>query len=130
MAQGAARPADIFLKGWDRGKDTAVDFTIVSPLRLEDYPLCEENSKRVLSQEESRKVTKYRAMCEQAGWSFVPAAFSIWGSVGPCARSLMNETLRRATADLDGWPKTKKIDGNQRIPTDNISEANCEATKC
>ena len=65
--QGAARPADILLKGWDRGRDTAVDFTIVSPLRLEDYPLNEERTKRVLSREEARKVTKYKAMCEQAG---------------------------------------------------------------
>ena len=54
-------------------------------------------------------MTKYKAMCEQAVWSFIPAAFSIWGSVGPCSRALMSETLRRVTSELDGWPKIKKL---------------------
>ena len=115
---GLSRPADVLLKNWDRGSDTAVDFTIVSPLGLAAFPLHPERTKRHLNDAEKEKRAKNEPNCNAVGWQFQPAAYSPWGGQGSGAKQLMYEVLKRATADLDGWPKIQKsqhIRANLRI---------------
>ena len=42
-------------------------------------------------------------------WGFHPAAFNPWGGIGPGFASLLHEVARRATSDLEGWPKTRRV---------------------
>ena len=43
------------------------------------------------------------------GWGHHPAAYSPWGGEGPAARALLFEVTKRATADLQGWPRTQRM---------------------
>ena len=102
-------PADILLLGWHKGKDVSVDVIIVSPTSLDDYPLSIQKARRKLKDAESSKKASQLATCEAQGWGHHPAAYSPWGGQGPSAKAFMEEVMRRATADLEGWPKMKKI---------------------
>ena len=57
------RPADILLLGWDKGRDTAVDFTISSLCTLDQYPLSLEAGKNHLADAERSKLTRNGAAC-------------------------------------------------------------------
>ena len=102
-------PADILLVAWDKGRDVAVDFTICSPCTLDNYPLSPERARRHLAKIEAEKTALQKEMCEQMGWGHHPAGYSPWGGQGAHARSLLYEVLRRATADLVGWPKAQRL---------------------
>ena len=103
------RPADVLLVGWSRGRDVCVDFTISSPTTLDAHPLSLERAQRHLQDAEGEKTNKQKASCEAMGWGHHPAAYSPWGGQGPAARALLQEATMRATADLEGWPKTQRI---------------------
>ena len=98
------RPADILLLNWDKGRDIAVDFTIVSPLTLDALPLSVEATKRHLAQAEDAKYAKERSSlsCTDMRWGMQPAAFSPWGGAGPSAKHLLYETIKRCSTDFHG----------------------------
>ena len=87
----------------------AVDFTISSPCNLDCYPPSPERARRHLAKIEAEKTALQKEMCEQMGWGHHPAGYSPWGGQGAHARSLLYEVLRRATADLVGWPKAQRL---------------------
>ena len=104
------RPADILLLNWDKGRDIAVDFTIVSPLTLDALPLSTDATKRLLAAAEELKYAKERQTdaCSDMGWGMQPAAFSPWGGAGPSARHLLFETIKRCSSDSQGFAKESK----------------------
>ena len=98
------RPADILLLGWDRGRDIAVDFTVVSPMTVDALPLSLDVAKRHLGAAEEAKYAKERSTqaCTSMRWGMQPAAFSPWGGAGPSARHLLFETIKRVSSDAVG----------------------------
>ena len=105
----ARRPADILLIGWDHGRDVAVDFVVSHPLAMSYQGRSIDRAKRHLKDVEARKVADEGALCTLNSWGFAPAAFSPWGATGTNAGALLFELSRRATANLSGWRKTKKV---------------------
>jgi len=99
------RPADILLLNWDKGRDIAVDFTIASPFTLDAFPLTTEGAKRNLSCAEDTKYAKERSTlsCANMRWGMQPAAFSPWGALGPSAKHLLFETIKRCSSDCQGF---------------------------
>ena len=85
----------------------AVDFTVTSPLASDNLPLSLEKGKRHLAAAEDAKFTQEQRVraCETMRWGLTPAAFSPWGGMGPHARDLLFNTIKRATADTQGFTK-------------------------
>ena len=106
---GDTRDADLLLVGWSRGRNTAVDFTVVHPLAPSNWPLALEAVSRELKGAEARKVAVAEERCQHAGWAYQAAAFSPWGMPGPSAKGLLQEISRRAVAALGGWEKTRRL---------------------
>jgi hypothetical protein len=106
---GRRRPADILLVGWERGRDVAVDLTVTHPLGLASHPIVVKSATQHCRRAEEAKTAAEGDLCRQAGWGFVPAAFTPWGGCGPSARSILHEVGRRATAALSGWPKAGRL---------------------
>ena len=96
----ALRPADILLRAWQGGKDTAVDVTIKHPLQAAQAPWTKARAAAFLRQVEHQKEVKYAEACKKEGWAFCPAAFDTWGGVGPKAKDLLHKLLKRATGTL------------------------------
>ena len=96
----ALRPADMLLRSWQGGKDTAVDFTISHSLQSSQKPWTTEKAQAFVSLQEKKKVLKYGAACKAEGWNFIPAAFDTWGGMGPGAKELLRKLLQRAVCGL------------------------------
>ena len=105
----APRPADLLLINWDHGVDTAIDFTVSHPLALAHQPLVLKNVTRHGRQEEAAKLESEGPMCAHSRWAFQPAAFNPWGGMGPSACEILHEISKRATAELAGWLKTRRL---------------------
>ena len=103
------RPADILLLQWSRGQHVAVDFVCTHPAGLAQHPLVVDNAKRHCNLAEARKVQADGPPCEEKGWGFSPFALSTWGGLGTSAKAVLFEVTKRATADLQGWPKTQAL---------------------
>ena len=86
-----------------------MDFTVTHPLCLDAHPVSLEQARRYLSQAEADKKKKEVPSCLAMGWGHHPAAYSPWGGQGPAAKALLHDVCRRATADLEGWPKTQRM---------------------
>ena len=98
------RPADILLRSWQSGKDTAVDITVVHGWQatVRSAAVTREKWRTFLTHKETQKVTKYAAACHHAGWTFLPMAFGTWGGLGPQAAKLAYRLLKRAASWADG----------------------------
>ena len=107
---GQRRPADILLLLWSRGQHVAIDFVCTHPAGLAQHPLVVENAAKHCNRAEAQKVKKDGPPCEAAGWGFSPFAINTWGGLGSSAKAVLFEVTKRATADLQGWPKTRALD--------------------
>ena len=96
----ALRPADLLLRAWQGGQDTAVDFTISHPLQQNQRPWSGAKAQGFVALQEKRKVTKYKEACRVEGWGFIGAAFDTWGGMGPGAKTLLWKMLRRAVGGV------------------------------
>jgi hypothetical protein len=92
------RPADVLLRHWAGGHDTAVDCTVSHPVQAAEHPLSGEKAKSFLRRLEQDKVRKYETLCDEEGWDFVPFGMNTWGGIGPHGTSLLHRLLRKATA--------------------------------
>ena len=96
------RPADLLIRNWTEGKDTAVDLTVSHwwqvALRTEGRA-SRERWRTFLRKKEKEKHEKYDACCQRAGWAFQAMAFGTWGGVGPEASRLLHRITQRAA----GW---------------------------
>ena len=103
------RPADVLLLQWSRGQHVAVDFVCSHPAGLGQHPLVPERAARHCNLAEARKLQIDGPPCEAKGWGFSPFALSTWGGLGSSAKAVLFEVSKRATADLQGWPKTHAL---------------------
>ena len=77
------RPADILLKGWLAGKDTALDLTVVHGWQESQRRASRERCRAFLRRKEQDKHDKYDRACLAAGWEMRAMAFGTWGGDGP-----------------------------------------------
>ena len=103
------RPADILLLQWSRGQFAAIDFICSHPAGVAQHPLVVDNAKRHCNKAESKKMAMDGPPCEENGWRFSPFALSTWGGLGSSAKEVLFDVIKRATADLKGWPKIRAI---------------------
>jgi hypothetical protein len=95
------RPADLLLRAWDNGTDTAMDLTIAHGWQTSEatQAVKRDRWRQFLCRKEKEKHQKYDALCRQADWSFRALAFGTWGGVGPEASKVLQRVLKRAA----GW---------------------------
>ena len=93
------RPADILLRTWSGGMDTAVDLTVVHGWQQQERLASKEKWRAFLRVKEENKHKKYDAACEKAGWKMLAMAFGTWGGMGPEGAQLLQRLVRRAA----GW---------------------------
>ena len=74
-----ARPADIFLPSWDRGRDTALDVTVISPLQLNLVDRSALNHDLALDTAFSRKMASRFEECRAQSVSLIPLAVETFG---------------------------------------------------
>ena len=98
------RPVDILVSSFIGGKPLAIDTTVVHPLRTSV-----SISARGLTpgananKAESLKCDKYSALCQQAGWLFMPFGVETTGGWGNKARRLL-QVIAGAQANRSGVP--------------------------
>ena len=98
----AIRPADMLIKCWTEGKDTAVDLTLSHGWQVaerSDGPAGRERWRSFLRKKERKKHERYDACCLRAGWGFQAMAFGTWGGLGPEAGKVLHRITQRAA----GW---------------------------
>ena len=98
-ADAALRPADILLKTWSKGMDTAVDITIAHGWQQAEQTVTREKWRTFLTRNEEAKKAKYVTPCKKADWEFIPMAFGTWGGQVPGGAKLLARILKRAA----GW---------------------------
>ena len=99
----ALRPADLLLRNWHAGQDTAVDLTVVHAWQAQEASaVSRERWRSFLTRKEAAKVAKYQAICAEAGWAFTPAAFGTWGGHGPQAAKLVARACKMVAAWHEG----------------------------
>jgi len=108
------RSADILLRHWSRGQHVALDLVCTHSAGPAQHPLVAENAARHCNQAEAQKVRNDGPPCEDKGWGFSPFALTTWGGLGSPAKAVLQEVTQRATADLQGWPKTKALLESER----------------
>ena len=86
-----------------------MDFTVSHPFALAHQPLVLKNVVQHGRHEEAAKLASEGPMCAQSRWAFQPAAFNPWGGMGPSAKEILFEITKRATAELEGWLKTRRV---------------------
>ena len=104
--EGNLRPADLLLRHWTQGKDTAVDVTISHAWTAQEESSClpptRERWRQFLVRKENIKRNRYQEPCQAAGWGFQPAAFGTWGGTGPDAARLLHRITKRVAGWLEG----------------------------
>ena len=73
------RPADVFLPNWSGGRDTALDVTVVNPLRADFIEKEADTPGFALSQAYNRKMRQVGEACEREGIVFIPLPIETFG---------------------------------------------------
>ena len=75
----AARPADVFIPAWDKGKDSALDVTVISPLQISLVDKSARDHHAALDLAHQRKMAGAHQACAQVNVSFIPLAVETLG---------------------------------------------------
>ena len=99
--QGRRRPADLLIPLPIDSRPTAVDFTVVSAIRLSHSPHPYANG--ATAEAEKKKYDASQAICSAHNTNFLPAAIDTFGGFGPSAAILfsnlpVSESLAKAVA--------------------------------
>ena len=92
------RPADVFIPNWSQGRDTALDITVISPMRLDLMAKEAETPGHALMQAYQRKMRQVGDACELQGIAFIPLPVETFGGWSDGAIKV----LRRLGAALAG----------------------------
>ena len=92
------RPADVFIPNWSQGRDTALDVTVISPMRLDLMAKEAETPGHALMQAYQRKMRQVGDACELQGIAFIPLPVETFGGWSDGAIKV----LRRLGASLAG----------------------------
>ena len=101
-AETSLRPADVLLKGWFAGKDTALDITICHGWQGTLQSASRERWRAFLRKKEKEKHNKYDVLCQAAQWEMRAMAFGTWGGMGPEGAWVLNRLIKRAASWHDG----------------------------
>ena len=77
-----SRSADILVQGWDRGKPTAFDVTVTSPLTPISLNNASASVGAAAYAAECRKHAANDTMCQELGWLCIPLAVETYGNWG------------------------------------------------
>jgi hypothetical protein len=102
MDASELRPADLLLRAWSAGRDTAVDLTISHGWQVSERAATRERWRSFLRKKEEAKHAKYDLPCSRANWAFRAMAFGTWGGQGPEAAKLLARFTKRAAGWQDG----------------------------
>ena len=104
------RPADLLLRAWSNGVDTAVDLTISHGWQATESsgPVSRERWRSFLTRKEREKHAKYDGACESVGWRFLAMALGTWGGVGPEGVKILHRALKRSAGWLEGEPRAAR----------------------
>ena len=104
------RPADLLLRAWDNGADTAVDLTVCHGWQVSERgnTVSRERWRTFLTRKERAKHAKYDVHCRRAHWSFAAMAFGTFGGTGPEAARVLHRVLKRAACWLEGDLRASK----------------------
>ena len=105
IPDSSSRRADIFLPSWSRGKPTAFDVTVISPLQQLTLSSSAASQGASLLLAESRKRAAYSSLCRSAGISFIPLAVEALGFWGKEALTTIKSLGRLQVLCLDLNPK-------------------------
>ena len=108
----AARPADIFLRNWDRGKDAALDVTVISPLQAAVVDREAEDSGYALRYAWDRKMRAAFDACDAQRVSFIPLPVETFGGWHPIAArqiSRLGRELARSPACVSSDTASKHL---------------------
>ena len=90
IPNSSSRPADLYLPHWRRGRPTACDLTIISPVQCLTLDRAAEVQGYAITVAEERKLRAHESECHQNGITFVPLAAE---SLGGWSRLAM-DTIR------------------------------------
>ena len=96
----ARRPADVLLRGWEAGRDMAVDITVVHLCPPSLGRLEAGTATRLAAHAEARKVSESETLCAAAGYDFAPFVVDTWGGLHGTAKGLWRDLAARATGSL------------------------------
>ena len=98
------RPADLLLRAWSSGVDTAVDLTISHGWQATESsgPVSREKWRSFLTRKEREKHAKYDGACDAVGWRFLAMALGTWGGLGPEGAKILHRALKRSAGWLEG----------------------------
>ena len=108
----AARPADVFLKNWDRGRDAALDLTVISPMQEAVINQEAANSGYALRFAWDRKMRSAFEPCSAQRISFIPLPIETFGGWHPEAEkqiARVGRELARSTAGTDQKTTTNHL---------------------
>ena len=74
-----ARPADVFLRNWNRGQDAALDVTVISPVQAATVDREAENPGYALQFAWDRKMRSAFDVCDAQRISFIPLPVETFG---------------------------------------------------
>ena len=86
------RPADILVSGW-RGRNLAIDFTIVAPTRASAHPSAASTT-TLMDNAALEKRRESEALCLQAGWLYHPFVADCYGAMRCDTRQLVSTLIR------------------------------------
>ena len=100
----SARPADIFLRNWERGRDAALDVTVISPLQIAVVDQEAANPGYALKLAWDRKMRSAFEACRAQRVSFIPLPVETLGGWHPEAEkqiSRIGRELARSSLGTD-----------------------------
>ena len=98
------RPADLLIPFWSGGRDVALDFTVVNPLRADLVSKASEDASSAVQHAHELKSKKYEERCAAEGFTFLPMAVDTFGGWHPTALDIiikLGRQLARNVGKLD-----------------------------
>ena len=95
-----ARPGDVFLPSWTRGRDTCLDVVVVNPLQQGLVAQAAVTPGHALTYTFNRKNNTHQARCEREGMVFFPLAVETlggWHEVSADQLKRIGRALARST---------------------------------
>ena len=101
-------PADILLPYWTRGKDTALDVTVVNALQSALVRQVTEDGGKAVEHSHKEKTRKYHERCNREGIEFSAMAVDTFGGWHPEALKILSK-LGRQLARVSGREEDETV---------------------
>jgi hypothetical protein len=98
------RPADVLLPDWNGAVSAALDFTVVSPLTLDNISgavVAGHRAELAVTSAEQAKHEKYDEKCKDLSWTCIPMAVDTYGVWGNEAREMFGQVGEQLSSQLN-----------------------------